>query len=85
LGLLRGKAQNAELDGWIAHYMTGILFAVTFIALAGTSWLQHPALVPAIIFGMVTVLAPFFIMQPSLGLGIAASKTLYPPLLKAYL
>ena len=66
--------------GWIAHYMTGILFAVTFVALAGTSWLQHPALVPAIIFGMVTVSAPFFIMQPSFGLGIAASKTPDPTL-----
>jgi hypothetical protein len=60
--------------GWIAHYMIGITFAIVFVALAGNNWLQHPTLIPAIAFGVVTVLMPFFIMQPALGLGFAASK-----------
>ena len=60
--------------GWIAHYMIGIMFAVTFIALVGKKWLQHPTLIPAITFGVFTVVAPFFIMQPALGFGIASSK-----------
>jgi len=64
--------------GWIAHYTIGITFASIFVAVAGSSWLQHPTLIPAIIFGVVTVLAPFFIMQPSFGLGFAASKTPNP-------
>jgi hypothetical protein len=64
--------------GWIAHYMTGITFAVCFIAFVDGEWLQHPILIPALIFGMVTVLVPFFIMQPAFGLGIAASKTSNP-------
>lgn len=64
--------------GWIAHYMIGILFAVAFVGVAGNNWLQHPTLIPALVFGIVTVLAPFFIMQPSFGLGIAASKTRNP-------
>jgi len=64
--------------GWIAHYMIGITFAIAFVALAGNNWLQHPTLIPAIIFGVVTVLMPFFIMQPSFGLGFAASKTSNP-------
>ncbi len=64
--------------GWIAHYMIGITFAIAFVALAGDNWLQHPTLIPAIIFGVVTVLMPFFIMQPSFGLGLAASKTSNP-------
>jgi hypothetical protein len=64
--------------GWIAHYMIGITFAIAFVALVGNNWLQHPTLIPAIVFGVVTVLAPFFIMQPSFGLGFAASKTLNP-------
>ena len=64
--------------GWIAHYMIGITFAIVFVALAGNTWLQHPTLIPAIIFGVVTVLMPFFIMQPSFGLGFAASKTSNP-------
>jgi hypothetical protein len=64
--------------GWIAHYSIGISFAIAFVALAGDYWLQHPTPIPAIVFGIVTVLAPFFIMQPSFGLGFAASKTSNP-------
>jgi hypothetical protein len=64
--------------GWIAHYMVGITFAAAFVALAGNNWLQHPTLIPAIVFGIITVLAPFFIMQPAFGLGFAASRTPNP-------
>ena len=64
--------------GWIVHYMTGITFAIAFVALAGNNWLLHPTLIPAVIFGVVTVIAPFFIMQPLFGLGFAASKTPNP-------
>jgi hypothetical protein len=64
--------------GWIAHYMIGITFAIVFVAFVGNNWLQHPTAIPAILFGFVTVLAPFSIMQPSFGLGFAASKTSNP-------
>jgi hypothetical protein len=66
------------IAGWIAHYMIGITFAIAFVALTGINWLQHPRLIPAIIYGILTVLAPFFIMQPLMGLGLAASKTSNP-------
>lgn len=61
--------------GWIAHYTIGIMFAIAFVTFAGNNWLQHPTPVPAIIYGVVTVLAPFLILQPAFGLGFAASKT----------
>lgn len=64
--------------GWIAHYMIGIAFAVTFLFLAPDHWLAQPTLMPALIFGMCTVIIPFFIMQPAYGFGIAASKTAKP-------
>jgi hypothetical protein len=64
--------------GWIAHYTIGITFAIAFVALAGSDWLQHPTLLPALVFGIVTVLAPLFIMQPLMGLGLAASKSPNP-------
>jgi hypothetical protein len=64
--------------GWIAHYVTGITFAIAFVAFVGNNWLQHPTLIPAMVFGVVTVSAPFFIMQPAFGLGFAASKTSNP-------
>jgi hypothetical protein len=64
--------------GWIAHYSIGVTFAIGFVAIVGDNWLQHPNPIPAIVFGLVTVLAPFFIMQPAFGLGFAASKTPNP-------
>ena len=64
--------------GWTAHYSIGIAFALVFVALAPQGWLARPTLLPALLFGMVTVVFPYFIMQPSLGLGIAGSKTPNP-------
>lgn len=64
--------------GCIAHYIIGITFAVTFVAIVGNKWLQHPSLIPALLFGLITVPAPFLIMQPAFGLGVAASKSSNP-------
>ena len=72
-------AKSAEcVVGWIAHYLIGISFATAFVIIVGTAWLEQPRLLPALGFGIVTVIAPFFIMQPSFGLGIAASRTPHP-------
>jgi hypothetical protein len=64
--------------GWIAHYSIGVGFALLFVLLVPGGWLERPTLLPALVFGVVTVLVPFLVMQPSLGLGVAASKTPRP-------
>ena len=64
--------------GWIAHYTIGIVFALVFVGLAEGDWLARPTALPALLFGIATVVFPFFLMQPSLGLGIAASRTPNP-------
>jgi hypothetical protein len=64
--------------GWIAHYTIGAAFALVFVVLTSGDWLARPALLPALLYGIGTVVFPFFIMQPSLGLGIAASRTPNP-------
>ena len=64
--------------GWIAHYAIGALFALALVALATPQWLQSPTLMPALIFGIVTVCIPFFVMHPSFGLGLASSKAPNP-------
>ena len=77
--ILSAPRKSAECTvGWIAHYMIGITFTSVFVAFVGNNWLQHPTLIPAVVFGVVTVLAPFAIMQPALGLGFAASKMSNP-------
>jgi hypothetical protein len=64
--------------GWITHYLIGTAFALLFVLLASGSWLAHPTLLPAVAFGIATTLVPLFTMQPSFGLGVAASKTPNP-------
>lgn len=64
--------------GWIAHYSIGVAFALVFAVLAPEDWLSRPTLLPVLLYGIGTVVFPFFILQPSLGLGIAASKTPNP-------
>lgn len=64
--------------GWISHYTIGVAFALVFLALTSGDWLARPTLLPALLYGIGTVVFPFFIMQPSFGLGIAASRTPKP-------
>jgi len=66
------------LAGWFAHYMIGITLAAFFIMIVGKNWLLDPTILPAIVFGIASVTAPLFIMQPAFGFGFAASKTPNP-------
>jgi uncharacterized membrane protein YagU involved in acid resistance len=66
--------------GWIAHYTLGVVFALVFVVLASGDWLARPTVLPALLYGIGTVVFPFFIMQPSFGLGMAASRTPNPTL-----
>ena len=55
------------LIGWTAHYAIGITFAALLVGVAGSSWLAHPTLGPALLVGGTTVIAPLFLMQPAMG------------------
>ena len=66
------------LIGWIAHYLIGVLFSIALIKLVGNHWLSEPEILPALAFGLASAVVPLFIMQPSMGLGIGASKTPQP-------
>ncbi len=64
--------------GWLAHYTIGIIFTGLLIAVIGSGWLINPTFIPAFLTGIISVIAPFFIMQPGFGFGIAASRTPQP-------
>lgn len=64
--------------GWTAHYLIGIAFAVLLLAACGLEWARHPTVLPALAVGVGTVAAPFLLMQPAMGLGLAASRTPNP-------
>ena len=64
--------------GWTAHYVIGILYAALFVLLVGVRWVIAPSALPAIAFGIATLVAPFFIMQPAMGAGVASAKVPNP-------
>jgi predicted permease len=70
--------RGERLVGWTAHYLIGIAFATMLLGIWGLEWVRHPTLVPALIVGIGTVAAPFLVMQPGMGAGIAASRTPRP-------
>ncbi len=74
--IAKAEPRRGELAiGWTAHYLIGIAFAALLPAVAGASWFERPTLLPALALGIATVAAPFLVMQPSMGAGIAASRT----------
>jgi Protein of unknown function (DUF2938) len=64
--------------GWVAHYLIGAAYAGLLLAIWGIDWICRPTLGPALIVGLGTVVAPFFLMQPGMGAGIAGSRTPQP-------
>src|SRR5690348_5878718 len=72
------SVRGDRVIGWLAHYSIGIGFAATLIAMRGGEWIANPTLLRALAFGVATVAAPFLLMQPGMGAGIAASRTPRP-------
>ena len=64
--------------GYLAHYGIGVGFAVVLLLVAGHEWAQAPTLWPALAVGLGTIVAPWFVMQPGLGAGVAGSRTPNP-------
>ncbi|ANW27057.1 hypothetical protein BA953_23335 [Vibrio coralliilyticus] len=60
--------------GWLLHYLIGVIFAIGHVYWTGETWLTSPTVAKAWLTGLVTLVFPYFIIQPCLGFGIAASK-----------
>lgn len=69
--------------GWVFHYAVGALYGVILALIVGLSWFSAPTFLPAWILGIVTVGAGWFLLQPGLGIGWAASKTPNPAKVRA--
>ncbi|MDH2327879.1 DUF2938 domain-containing protein [Cereibacter sp. SYSU M97828] len=63
--------------GWTLHYAIGILYAA-ILPVIDPGWLNAPTLAPALIVGIVTIAAGWFIMSPGMGNGMAASRAPNP-------
>ena len=87
--LLRGTVFHDEIAkaaqvpgelqiGWAFHYAVGILYGIALAAIMGPEWLAQPTFLPAWLFSILMVGFGWFLLQPGLGLGWAASKTPNP-------
>ncbi|WP_205618472.1 DUF2938 domain-containing protein [Corynebacterium freiburgense] len=64
---------NERLLGWAAHYGIGIGFAGMLIA-TKPQWVDNPTFSTAFTAGLMTTAAPWLLMQPAFGIGVAANK-----------
>jgi hypothetical protein len=65
---------HESIVGWAFHYVVGCIYAALYLMYVSTAQMGQPTLVSAVLFGLVTILSPWLLMQPALGLGIFASK-----------
>ena len=84
IGMTKGKfshqtilqtppTKGGKTIGWVAHYLIGVIFAVLLISIV-----KNITLLSALLMGLLTVVFPFFIMQPAFGFGILAANTPAP-------
>ena len=79
VAIARAAPVRGELGlGWLTHYLVGVAYAALLVAVQGPAWLERPTFLPALAFGVVTVAAPWFVMQPAMGAGVLARKTAAP-------
>lgn len=70
--------RGEKITGWLLHYAIGIAFAFIPLILVGTAWYTAPEAGIALVSGWLSLAAPFFVMQPALGFGVAAANTPNP-------
>jgi hypothetical protein len=68
--------------GWAFHYGIGIAYAALYLAIMRVGFGSEPTFTSALIFALVLLVAPWFVMQPALGLGVMASRAPRPAVVR---
>lgn len=63
--------------GWIMHYLIGIAYGVVYVWMMAALF-DGPTLLNGFLFGLASVVIPWFLMQPCLGAGIMGAKAPNP-------
>jgi hypothetical protein len=64
--------------GWVGHYLTGIVYGLAYLYIVRALLSGGPSLGSALAFGLVTLAAPWLIMQPAMGVGVFAMRAPRP-------
>ena len=73
---------NELAIGWLAHYVVGIAYSYLYALLITFTGISL-SLLSAIAFGVITVVAAWFVLQPGLGVGVFARLAPNPWLIRA--
>ncbi|MDH5377170.1 MAG: DUF2938 domain-containing protein [Gammaproteobacteria bacterium] len=71
------KVRFELVYGWLFHYIVGVIYSLLFLLIC-QGFSLPVSLGGALGFGILTVLAPWLILQPGLGLGLFAANTPKP-------
>jgi hypothetical protein len=78
--LLKNKEMKNELlIGWLFHYFVAIVYALFYYFLVKLELLNY-GWADGLLFGIVSVLVPWFVFMPAMGAGILANRTENPKL-----
>ena len=77
------KVPGEVAIGWAFHYAVGIAYAALYLAIMKFGFGSGPTLVSALVFSITLLIAPWFVMQPALGLGFVAARTPNPARVRA--
>jgi DUF2938 family protein len=64
--------------GWIFHYVVGIIYAAFYLVIMRLAFGFGPTLTSSVVFALTLLVAPWFVMQPALGLGFMAARAPKP-------
>jgi hypothetical protein len=77
------KVPGEVAIGWAFHYAVGLVYAAFYLAIMRLGFGSGPTLLSALIFAIALLVAPWFVMQPALGLGFMAARTPNPAAVRA--
>lgn len=72
------KVRGEVAIGWAFHYAVGIAYAALYLAIMTLGFGSEPTFGSALVFAIALLVAPWFVMQPALGLGFMAARTPRP-------
>ena len=67
-----------KLIGWGMHYAIGIFYGLLYLYIILELMSSTPTFLSALTFALATLIAPWFILQPGLGVGVLARKAPQP-------
>jgi len=72
------KVRGEVVIGWAFHYAVGVAYAALYLEIMRLGFDSEPTLVSALVYAIALLIAPWFVMQPALGIGFMAARTPNP-------